>query len=776
MNHPNIARVFDAGETPERRPYLAMELVTGEPITRHCDVRRLGVEERLRLFLAVCAGVAHAHRIAVIHRDLKPSNILVSEDAGTPVPKIIDFGIAKALDQQDREPASATEIGQLLGTYEYMSPEQLSGGPQVVDTRTDVYSLGVVLYELLVGSRPFEREHASGAGFLDLCRRIREQEPERPSVRAMRGSSPESAQNRGLVLGGLARRLRHDLDAIVMRALAKDPAKRYATPSDLADDLERHLHHRPIHVRPPGPIDRFRKVLRRHRAASAVIATLAATVVGFAIAGGVQAVRARREASRAEAQAQVANEVREFILGVMDPPGALVSRGLAKSLVDPPNRDKLFRRIRERFADQPLLEAQLLFAAANHVIASRGRGPELDVLAEARGRIVSLAGPDSILALRTTESLARTYEIHERYAEAEPLLLDTLERRRRLAGTDDAGTWRTTSRLASVYKAWRKHDRAAPLFETAIAALERRLGSDDPDVLSSKVGLSGSYLELGRYAETAALLQPALERIRRVFGARHDQTAIALYNLACAHANLGRIEPALEALREATDLGWSYPRAPARDPLLLPLHGNPRFDALDRAGRLNIPITLTMLWYEASSRLREGRLAEAERQFQEILAAIERTEGSALGGSAPIVRCWLAKCWIRRGRFDDAKDLLLPTLAAVRTAMDFNVERHVLESLAQCDIGRGKVKSALEWTAAAAALYHPEFERVETYYSEAESEALQGRSENALRSLARAVEMGFDDADRLEHDLAFRSLRGQPSFQAVERTVRSRVL
>jgi serine/threonine protein kinase/tetratricopeptide (TPR) repeat protein len=767
MDHPNIARVFDAGTASDSRPYFVMEYVAGESITEYCDARRLGIELRLELFLRVCEGVQHAHRNAVIHRDIKPSNILVTTVDGTAVPKIIDFGIAKALDSEPGPIPRLTQFGQIIGTPEYLSPEQAALGGGAVDTRTDVYSLGVVLYELLVGSRPFERERGLDTSFLDLCRRIREQEPERPSVRAMRGPSPDAAH---------ARRMRGDLDAIANKALAKDPARRYATPSDLAADLERHLRHRPIHARPPGPIDRFRKVLRRHRTASAVIATLSATLVGFAIVGGVQAVRARRETSRAEAQAQIANEVREFVLGVMDPPPALVGGGSDRSLFAPLNRDELFRRIRERFADQPLLGAQLLFAAANHMTVLSGAGRDVDVMVESRSRIASLLGPDSAIAMDAAESLARTYVGLGRPAEAEPLYLDTLERRRRVAGADDPGTWRTTALLASVYKLWRKHDRAAPLFEAAVAGLERRLGADDRDVLSSKVSLSGSYLELGRYAETEALLQPAVASLRRVFGARNYQTVVAIYNLACAHANTGRIEPAFERLREATDLGWTYPLGPARDQLLLPLHGDPRFDALDRAARLNDPSGWELRWFEASSRLREGRLGEAERRFQELIAAVERIDGSAVGGRAMQSRWGLAKCWIRQGRFGDARELLLHTLAAARTAMDRADERRTLEVLAQCDIGRGDLKSALGRIAAAAALHHPEWGRVEIDYFEAESEALQGRSENALRSLARASELGFDDADRLEHDLAFRTIRDHASFRAIDRSVRRRVL
>jgi tetratricopeptide (TPR) repeat protein len=183
-----------------------------------------------------------------------------------------------------------------------------------------------------------------------------------------------------------------------------------------------------------------------------------------------------------------------------------------------------------------------------------------------------------------------------------------------------------------------------------------------------------------------------------------------------------------------------------------------------------------LAWYEASSHLREGRLAEAERRFQDLLAAVGRVNGSAVGGLASAFRLGLAKCWIRRGRFDEARELLLPTLAAARMAMDRQDERFLLATLAQCDIGRGDLKSALSRIAAANAMHHPALDRDETFYSEAETLALQGRGGDALRSLGRASELGFDDADRLEHDLAFRSLRDHASFQAVDRAVRRRAL
>src|SRR5262245_32380563 len=289
MNHPNIARVFDAGSAPDSRPYFVMELVAGESITEFCDTRRLGIEARLELFISVCAGVQHAHVNAVIHRDLKPSNILVKTEAGQPTPKIIDFGLAKAFAGGLGSAQGVTQFGQIIGTPEYMSPEQAALDGRPVDTRTDVYSLGVVLYELLVGQRPFEREEGTDPSFLDLCRRIREDDPERPSARVARTSDVKVARRRGSVPQALARRLRGDLDAITIKALTKDPSGRYATPSDMAADVERFLHHRPIAARVPGLLDRLGKAFRRHRRATVAIATLSATLIALAILGTIQA-------------------------------------------------------------------------------------------------------------------------------------------------------------------------------------------------------------------------------------------------------------------------------------------------------------------------------------------------------------------------------------------------------------------------------------------------------------------------------------------------------
>ncbi|MBK8975261.1 MAG: protein kinase [Planctomycetes bacterium] len=308
MSHPNIATVFDAGVTQDARPYFALEHVPGTPITRYCDEHRLDIAGRVRLFQKVCHGVQHAHQKGIIHRDLKPANILVVDGDGGAEPKIIDFGIAKALERRLTERTLRTQQGIMLGTPEYMSPEQFEASGAQIDTRSDIYSLGVLLYELLVGEMPID---ATGlrVGHHDLRRRICEDEPVRPSTRCSTfGADTERiAAHRRTDPRSLARLLRGDLDWIVMRCLEKDPGRRYPSASELAADLQRHLDHEPVSAGPPSLAYRSRKFLRKHRGpVTAAVSTLLALIAGLWLA-----VWQYREATD-NLQTAVANERRAW--------------------------------------------------------------------------------------------------------------------------------------------------------------------------------------------------------------------------------------------------------------------------------------------------------------------------------------------------------------------------------------------------------------------------------------------------------------------------------
>jgi WD40 repeat protein/serine/threonine protein kinase len=296
MDHANIAKVFDAGATPDGRPFFVMELVKGRPITAYCDEAKLPPRQRLELFVPVCQAIQHAHQKGVIHRDIKPNNVLVALYDDRPVPKVIDFGVAKATGQQLTERTLHTGFGSVVGTPEYMSPEQASFNQLDVDTRSDVYSLGVVLYELLAGSPPFSRKDLERAGLLEILRVIREQEPQKPSSRLSTADGlPSLAAKRGTEPARLTRLVRGDLDWIVMKALEKDRVRRYETANGFAADVQRYLADEPVHARPPSAGYRLRKLVRRNRGAAAAAAlVLLALVVG--VAGTVwQAVRATGE-------------------------------------------------------------------------------------------------------------------------------------------------------------------------------------------------------------------------------------------------------------------------------------------------------------------------------------------------------------------------------------------------------------------------------------------------------------------------------------------------
>jgi len=307
MEHPNIARVFDAGATPLGRPYFAMELVRGVPITRYCDENKLPLRDRLHLFVSVCQAVQHAHQKGVIHRDLKPSNILVTLHDGAPVPKIIDFGIAKAMSAVVGDKTQFTQFHSFIGTPAYTSPEQLEMSGLDVDTRSDVYSLGVLLYELLTGGTPFESEQLARTGLDEMRKTVRETEPPRPSTRlsAMKqGELEEIAHRRGIEPPKLVHRLRGDLDWIAMKCLEKDRNRRYNTASGLAADVTRYLHDEPVIARPPSAAYRFQKLVRRNKLAFIAGAAVSLALVAGLVTSSWQAMRATRaERNAVKAQA-----------------------------------------------------------------------------------------------------------------------------------------------------------------------------------------------------------------------------------------------------------------------------------------------------------------------------------------------------------------------------------------------------------------------------------------------------------------------------------------
>ncbi len=376
MEHPYIARVLDGGVTGSGRPYFVMELVQGIPITQYCDEHQLTPRERLNLFLPVCQAIQHAHQKGIIHRDIKPSNVLVSLQDGQPVPKIIDFGVAKALGSADGgllERSLATGLGRIIGTLEYMSPEQAEFHTADVDTRADIYSLGVLLYELLTGTTPLTKDRLKQAAVTELLRVIREEEPPRPSTRLTDSKdmlASVSAQ-RNLEPARLTRTIRGELDWIVMKCLEKDRNRRYATANGLLRDIERYLNEEPVEAGPPSAGYKLRKLLRRNRGPVAA-ATLVLLALLVGIAGTTtEMIRAERERHRASAASDQAQRSLTEARRNLDLAVAAVDQFCTKVSEDPRLKEHDLRPLRQKLLKSAVEFHQELLSRRNQSDVAR---------------------------------------------------------------------------------------------------------------------------------------------------------------------------------------------------------------------------------------------------------------------------------------------------------------------------------------------------------------------------------------------------------------------
>jgi serine/threonine protein kinase/Flp pilus assembly protein TadD len=357
MDHPNIAKVFDAGATETGRPYFVMELVVGVKITDYCDQNQLTTSQRLGLFIQVCRAIQHAHQKGVIHRDIKPSNVLVAtqDPDSSGVPKVIDFGIAKATQGRLTDQTVFTAFEQFIGTPAYMSPEQAQVGGLDVDTRSDIYSLGVLLYELLTGKTPFDTQVMLAGGLDEIRRTIREKEPARPSTRLSTmavGELKRAAERRRSDAPRLIHVVRGDLDWIVMKCLEKERVRRYETANGLATDIERYLRNEPVAARPPSGLYRFQKLVRRHRVVAASAVAIAAVLILGVVASLWQAGKARREAIRSQ-------QVAKFLTAILQGVGPSTARGSDTKMLRE-IFDRTAQRVTKDLHDQPDVEAELL--------------------------------------------------------------------------------------------------------------------------------------------------------------------------------------------------------------------------------------------------------------------------------------------------------------------------------------------------------------------------------------------------------------------------------
>ncbi|MGC2288207.1 MAG: serine/threonine-protein kinase [Candidatus Acidiferrum sp.] len=594
MNHPAIAKVFEAGSTSDGQPFFVMEYVPGEPIMEFCDRKKLKIRERLDLFVKACEGVQHAHQKAIIHRDIKPANILVVEIDGKPVPRLIDFGLAKSVVPMMGQ-EMFTQASGFIGTPGYMSPEQMDPNVQDIDTRTDVYSLGVVLYELLTGLLPFDAKQWCEQPLYEMVRRIREQDPPSPSTRVAtaKASSASTAESRGIEPKQLAHLLHGDLDWVTMKALEKDRSRRYGTPSELAADIGRYLNHEPVLARPASSGYRLQKYIRRHRVAVGVSAGLVILLAGFAGVQTVQLRRITRERDRA-------NRIAAFTMDmfrVSDPSEARGNTIKAREILDKASSD-----IDTGLAKDPETQAQMMNVMGK-VYDNLGLYPPAESLLQRAIKIrESILGPENLDTLRSKLALAWTYVHEGRYSDAEKLQSEVLQTDRRILGPDNPDTLTAAGNLAATLNFEGHYAQAENLQRQVLDARRRILGPDNLDTSVSMDNLATVLQMEGRYADAEKLDRDAIEVRARVLGADHPDTLGTMGNLA-------------NVLNEERQ----YAEAEKLNRQLL--------DARRRIFGPENPVTLRSMNNLANVLHREGQDVEAEKLFRETIAIQQRVLG-----------------------------------------------------------------------------------------------------------------------------------------------------
>jgi non-specific serine/threonine protein kinase/serine/threonine-protein kinase len=560
MDHPAIAKVFDAGSTLRGRPYIAMEYVAGIPITTYCDKHKLTVRQRMELFIPVCEGVQHAHQKAVIHRDLKPSNILVTAIDGKPMPRIIDFGVAKATSQKLTAGTLYTRVGAMVGTLGYMSPEQADPIGEDIDTRTDIYSLGAVLYELLVGAIPLE---IGNLPYDEVLRHLRDEDAPRPSskLRALGSESVAIAKKRGSDPRALVRQLRGDLDAIVLKALEKDRARRYASAAGLAADINRYLHNEPVVAHPPSTAYRARKYVRRHRLGVAVAAIGILLLAGFAIVQSVEVQHIARERDRAQRERDRADRVTQFMTGIFKVPaiypGSDARRpgeGRGNSVTAREILDDASNEIGTSLNNDPELQAKMMVTLAQSY-ADLGIYSRAQALVErAVGIQQRIIGPEHRDTLSSMRLLATILRLRQRYDESENLIRQTLAIERRVLGAEDPETLISMNALAITLGEEGRFSEQENVERETLAIRRSVLGPEHPATLGSMETLADALTNGGHYAEAEKLQRQALNIQRRVFGPEDLRTLFATSRLAWTLQREGRLAEAENLQRSVLDI------------------------------------------------------------------------------------------------------------------------------------------------------------------------------------------------------------------------------
>ncbi len=554
MNNPNVAKVLDAGTTDRGQPYFVMEHVAGLPLNEYCDRHKLDVGERLDLFIQACRGVHHAHQKGVIHRDLKPSNILVQIREDKAEVKIIDFGIARAVARELTEMTLFTEHGQMVGTPEYMSPEQAEMSNLDIDTRTDVYSLGVVLYEMLIGRLPFDITELRRGGLLEIRRRIRDEEPHKPSTHltGQGQTTTDVARYRRTDPVGLERLVRGDLDWITMKALEKDRTRRYESVSDLAADIVRFLSDEPVTAGPPSASYRARKFVRRNRFAMSVSAIVAASLVfGLTVAtvGFVRAVRAERVA---RLEARTSAEVIDFMVGlfeISDPDEARGRSVTAKEILD-----RGVDSIQDELGEQPAVKARLLGVMAV-VFRSLGLHEDARRLFDAAIRNQRREfGAESPEVAEAMTALGGLLLMQRKPDEARPILEESLEILEAGGAEDDMRLAKTLNNLGLAARLEGRRQEALAYYERALRVREAAEGPKSVEVAWQLLNIGSLQRRLGETDSALATYGRALDIVNAELPFDHPRRAMLLHNIGSLHRSAERYALASDYLEQALEI------------------------------------------------------------------------------------------------------------------------------------------------------------------------------------------------------------------------------
>lgn len=796
MDHPNIARVLDAGTTESGRPYFVMELVRGTPVTQYCDEHRLGTSARLELFSTICQAVHHAHQKGVIHRDIKPSNVLIAEQDDKPVPKIIDFGVAKAMQAPLTNFTLHTEIRQLIGTPEYMSPEQAGGDGIDIDTRSDVYSLGVLLYELITGATPFDGGDLRRAALNEMQRIIREVDPPKPSTRISRiETNGDVANRRGTEITRLRSQIKGEVDWIVMKCLEKDRARRYESASALAGDIRSHLAGLPVVAGPPTNAYRLRKFVSRHKIGISMAALLLLSLIG-GLAATLAALRqAQVERDRAAEASDIARQHVRFIEEMFESISPEQTRGRQVTVRE--MLDVAAARVAGSFRGRPTSEAAIRETFGR---AYAGIG-QLERSKQQIEQALAVAGsPNShderALNVQLRELLGSVQMEMGNYPEAEQTLREVLAESKRDLGESHISTLSIKERLASTLQdrsrledalALRKEldaqvanlppemirvvlaqkgnygillqamDRPAEaekMYREAIETGARVLGGDHPDVIGSKLALGTLLRDRGDFAGAMACLDEVYKEAQRVFGPDHPNTLVAAHTAGLVMSAAGRAKDAEVLLADCVDrckrvLGEDHPTT------LYTAHDLAQIYMVTRRFELAEPVMAdiiprmqrtfgedhrdTLMYRGDYARIisARGEFAAAEEIYRDISERLARTLGPD-HEYAMTTRARLGSMLVQQKKFGEAEPILAASYAAEKQRTGRRIAWATQASYGLCLQQLGKYDEAIPILLEAEALIraYPRLDRSSmktVAFALAECYEATGKPEDATR-------------------------------------------